>query len=177
MSGLTFALSDVTSFLPDNVYGLKKLYSGLPSSSFINNFELVFIYWDMTCNLFKLSTMLLSKPEQDFRLNLWKYLHLHISINFRRSHQMCSIKKVFLKISQNLQENTCSRISLLITCRPQVLFYRTPPGDCFWNLCNHFRLMQLFFLDFRNTFRWVCIRCFICYTTWSNKNRHIINTV
>ena len=55
---------------------------------------------------------------------------------------MCSIKKVFLKISQNLQENTCSRISLLITCRPQVLFYRTPPGDCFWNLCNFFSLIS-----------------------------------
>ena len=28
--------------------------------------------------------------------------------------QMCSVKKVFLKISQNLQENTCTRVSFLI---------------------------------------------------------------
>ena len=28
--------------------------------------------------------------------------------------QMCSIKKVFLEISQNSQENTCARVSLLI---------------------------------------------------------------
>ena len=33
---------------------------------------------------------------------------------FRSSHQMCSIKKVSLKIPQNSQENTCARVSLLI---------------------------------------------------------------
>ena len=65
------------------------------------------------------------------------------------------IKKVFLKISQNSQENTCTRVSFLI--KLQVLarnfikketlaqvfsfefceifkstFYRTPSGNCFW---------------------------------------------
>ena len=29
------------------------------------------------------------------------------------SHQRCSVKKVFLKISQNWQESTCARVSLL----------------------------------------------------------------
>ena len=28
--------------------------------------------------------------------------------------QTCSVKKVFLEISQNLQENTCARVSFLI---------------------------------------------------------------
>ena len=28
----------------------------------------------------------------------------------RNSHQRCSVKKVFLKISQNSQENTCARV-------------------------------------------------------------------
>ena len=28
--------------------------------------------------------------------------------------QRCSVKKVFLEISQNLQENTCARVSFLI---------------------------------------------------------------
>ena len=32
----------------------------------------------------------------------------------------CSIKKVFLEISQNSLENTCSRVSFLISCRPLV---------------------------------------------------------
>ena len=31
---------------------------------------------------------------------------------FRNSHRRCSVKKVFLEISQNLQENTCARHSL-----------------------------------------------------------------
>ena len=33
--------------------------------------------------------------------------------------QRCSVKKVFLEISQNLQENTCARVPFLIKCRPQ----------------------------------------------------------
>ena len=32
----------------------------------------------------------------------------------RSSHQTCSLKKVFLEILQNLQENTCARVSFLI---------------------------------------------------------------
>ena len=28
--------------------------------------------------------------------------------------QMCSAKKVFLKLSQNSQENTCARVSFLV---------------------------------------------------------------
>ena len=33
---------------------------------------------------------------------------------YRSSHQKCSVRKVFLKISQNSQENTCARVSFLI---------------------------------------------------------------
>ena len=36
------------------------------------------------------------------------------SNRFRSSHQRCSIKKVFLEISQSSQENTCARVSFLI---------------------------------------------------------------
>ena len=32
----------------------------------------------------------------------------------RSSHQRCPIKKVFLEILQNLQENTCARVSFLL---------------------------------------------------------------
>ena len=32
----------------------------------------------------------------------------------KSTHRRCSIKKVFLKISQNSQGNTCARISFLI---------------------------------------------------------------
>ena len=34
--------------------------------------------------------------------------------HFRSSHQRCSVKKVFLEISKNLQENTTARFSFLI---------------------------------------------------------------
>ena len=33
---------------------------------------------------------------------------------FRSSHRRCSVKKVFLEISQNSQENTCARVTFLI---------------------------------------------------------------
>ena len=34
-------------------------------------------------------------------------------MNARSSHRRCSIKKMFLKNSQNSQENTCARVSFL----------------------------------------------------------------
>ena len=43
--------------------------------------------------------------------------HVHELLQINRlwsSHQRCSIKKVFLKFSQNSQENTCAGVSFLI---------------------------------------------------------------
>ena len=37
-----------------------------------------------------------------------------VSVN-RNSQQRCSVQKGVLKISQNSQENTCARVSILIT--------------------------------------------------------------
>ena len=34
---------------------------------------------------------------------------------FKSSHQRCSVKKMLLEISQNFQENTCARVSFVIT--------------------------------------------------------------
>ena len=42
-----------------------------------------------------------------YRITLYKY-------NFQAVARRCSIKKVFREISQNSQENTCARVSLLI---------------------------------------------------------------
>ena len=41
---------------------------------------------------------------------------------YRSSHRRCSIKKVFLKISQSSQENTCPRASFLITLQAWGVF-------------------------------------------------------
>ena len=38
---------------------------------------------------------------------------------YRSSHERCSIKKLFLKISQSSQENTCSRVSFLINLQAE----------------------------------------------------------
>ena len=64
----------------------------------------------------------------------------------RSNHLRCSVKKVFLEISQNSQENTCARVPFFIKKRDsgkgvflwifrifqEHLFYRTPPDGCFW---------------------------------------------
>ena len=82
----------------------------------------------------------------------------------RTSHRKCSVKKVFLEISQNSQENSCAIVSFLIKLQAspsnfikketlaQVFscefceisksnfFYRTPLGDCF---CECFYVLAL----------------------------------
>ena len=40
--------------------------------------------------------------------------------------QRCSLKKMFLEISQNSQGNTCARVSFLIKLQASGLSYRTP---------------------------------------------------
>ena len=63
---------------------------------------------------------------------------------------LCSAKKVFLKNSQNSEENTCARVSFLKSCRAE-LYCR---ADC--NFINKETLAQMFsseFCDiFKNTF-------------------------
>ena len=44
----------------------------------------------------------------------------------------CSVKKMFLEISQNSQENTCARVSFLIKLQAlEHLFLQTTSGGCF----------------------------------------------
>ena len=69
----------------------------------------------------------------------------------RSSHQRCSVKKMFSKISQNLQENTCARVSYLIKLQTvgkketqtqmfscdfceilKYLFLQSTSSGCFW---------------------------------------------
>ena len=48
-----------------------------------------------------------------------------------------SVKKVFLKISQNSQENTCARVSFLISeIFKNTYFHRTPLVDAFERCCT-----------------------------------------
>ena len=43
-----------------------------------------------------------------------------ILYNLEAVVQRCSVKKVFSEISQNLQENTCARVSFLITLQRKI---------------------------------------------------------
>ena len=53
------------------------------------------------------------------------------------SHQRCSVKKVFLEVSRNSQENTCSRVSFFIKLQAQAC-----------NLIKKETLAQVFFCEF-----------------------------
>ena len=93
------------------------------------------------------------------RLNYLRYLSV-----WEAAIQRCSVKKVFLEISQNSQENTCARVSFLIkwqasdlqlylkrdsdTCFPVnfVILLRTPfCTEHFWWLLLQFDMFVLWF--------------------------------
>ena len=80
------------------------------------------------------------RTKSDNPLFLSKKIHheeTSIMIYHRSSHRGCSIKKMFLKISQNSQENTCARVSFFLFFLwisrnfLENFFHRTPPEDCF----------------------------------------------
>ena len=58
----------------------------------------------------------------------------------RSSHRKCSIKKVFLKILQNSQENKVPEPLFYLNCRPQPSGpsgFWPQPGDSFWGSYIH----------------------------------------
>ena len=71
----------------------------------------------------------------------------------RSSHRSFFVKKIFLEILQNSQENNCARVSFLLKLQAsgtdvfqrilqnflEHLFYRTSPGDCFY-ISSYFTL-------------------------------------
>ena len=51
--------------------------------------------------------------------------------NTKAVARRCSVKKVFLEISQNSQENTCARDFLNKSCRPATLLQKSLRHRCF----------------------------------------------
>ena len=117
-------------------------------SYWLNTYDLCF-----TCRLKSLALFLkpIAQQKNDVTMPL--------SVTFRSSHRRCS-ENVFLGISQNLQENTCARVSFLIKLWKkdsdkgvflwilqnfkEHFFHRTPLGDCFWPL-SFFRSLGIVF--------------------------------
>ena len=102
-------------------------------------------------------------------------MYLHGWISAETVVQRCYVKKVFLKISQSSQKNTCARVSFLLSCGPEActfnknetlarmfscefcdiskntFFYRTRRGDCFcpdrWNVPKHFEYDKILYAN------------------------------
>ena len=71
------------------------------------------LYYYVAVKLLLESTQKHVRNVAELREYLTKLQHQKISVR-RSSHQRCSIKKVFLKVSQNSQENKCARVPFLI---------------------------------------------------------------
>ena len=94
-------------------------------------------------------------------------LQTHIALSFlsngRSSLQRCSVKKVFLKISQNYHENTCAGVSFLISgrTRPATLLKKqTLAQKLSFEICKIFK--KTFFYrsaSFIGFLRWLLPRC------------------
>ena len=84
---------------------------------------------------------------------------LQIFACVRSSHQRCSIKKVFLEISQNSQINTCARVSFLIKLQAKD---RTLLDNCFCcvkgNICKRSKLFTCVLKEIRSYNR----KLFLC---------------
>ena len=64
-----------------------------------------------SCNCIKIVKIVFIHNFEKIYSNLSSVSFKFCNIRYRSSHQRCSIKTVFLEISQNSQENTCTRIS------------------------------------------------------------------
>ena len=96
-----------------------------------------FIYKGRIINKFKIYLLFYSSSEDNWTASISNYFKIlrtsrkpvlfHEAGIFRSSYQKCSIKKLFLKISQNSQENTRAGISFFNKISGQLLC-RTPPA-------------------------------------------------
>ena len=68
-----------------------------------------------SCNCFKIIKIAFIHNFQKIYSNLSSVSVKFCNIKYRSSYQRCSVKTVFLEISQISQENTCARVSFLRT--------------------------------------------------------------
>ena len=132
-------------------------------SLFLKNYMPVILFWRTTMNdCFWVITLTHIKPMFHSRRNqsidpdcisidcgfymtltlAWcglRMLYFLHSNAFRSSHWRCSIKKVFLKMSQNSQRNACARASFII--KLQDFSCGTPLDECF---CASMRPRRLY---------------------------------
>ena len=86
--------------------------------------------WLRACNFFAKTVNSFrygckSEPPSHIVLTITIQMSVNIQMITEAVAQRCSVKMVFLEISQNSQESTCTRVSFLIklqACRPGTLF-------------------------------------------------------
>ena len=128
-------------------------------SVYLDSYNMLAVLWDFSdCNYCKESSFVVHQLQHKNHLKVLSCHNLR-NVNQEAVARRCSVKKVFLEISQNSQENTCVRVffSNVPGLRPATLlkkklwhrcfsvnfakslrplFYRTPLDDCFWKVIN-----------------------------------------
>ena len=75
--------------------------------------------------------------------------------------QSCSVKKVFLEISQNSQENTCARVSFLIKLQASGLSPTTLLKKRLWHRCFPVNFVKFLRTLFFTNHLWWLLLCMI----------------
>ena len=132
--------------------------------------------------MFNISTIWLTSDHSDIHYTLHRppcvimlfiystyffsfYVFYSIWCTSRSSHQKCSIEKVFLKISQNSQENTCVRASFLTKLQALGL-------ELYCILQNTSGRLLLHFFSTIGRTR-ICWKCNICYSMMVTESNFI----
>ena len=94
----------------------------------------LFLFARCPCSILIVFSPIFLDIKYDFQTFLHKIkltLVTLLQMKCRRSHLGCSMKKVFLKLLQNLQENTSARVSFLIKLQASTLLKMRPWHKCF----------------------------------------------
>ena len=87
------------------------------------------LQWSLLATL-----MLACSDRNDFPRPIWSVQKvLHFTLLIEAVAQRCSLRKLFLEISQNYEENTCTRVSFLIKLQavPATLLKKRLCHRCF----------------------------------------------
>ena len=125
---VSLCLSQCKISMQENIFGYTLIISN-GRSRFVKIFRFLpcyvcqFFSLLVIVNLFDFSHLAL-ESFQDYMIlglfnNLLNIYHGHFIVKivkeFKKQSSKCSVKMVFLEILQNQQENTCARVSVLIT--------------------------------------------------------------
>ena len=95
--------------------------------------------------------------SSSFNVNVFhEYFGFGIT-RIRSSHRRCSAKKVFLKISPNLQGNTCARVSFLIKLQVEFREIHTKTSS----QCTSGRLLLSYCIYPKKVLLWLLLLFFV----------------